>query len=135
MLKGIKDRMRRTAVSLGSYAAVSTALVLFAVGVLYLPLTFGEALAVLGIWLTLGVVLGQSRMGTTNKEDRDAQSRKLMRLLLVFYIVFASIGLIYMEHRHESRGVAIAEVLGLLVLTSVGLLAGYVAGYDEKPSE
>ena len=80
----------------------------------------------------LGVLFGQ------NKPAKMPLGQYVNRRAVgvaICYAVFSIIGLIYMEHSHETGGIAWKEVLGLLILALIGLVAGFLAGQDREANE
>ena len=132
MFERLRTRVKNALVSTGLFLGICAGILVFSIGIVSLPFTFGESLAILGIWLMLGVLFGQ------NKPAKMSLGRYVNRRALgvvICYAVFGIVGLIYMEHSHEAGDIAAEEVLGLLILALIGLAAGFLAGQDRETDE
>ena len=109
--------------------AILSMIVAFASGVLSLPLSFGEILTFLGIWVTLGALLGQ------NKPPDMPLGQYLSRRWIGFvcvYGLFAAVAIVYAARAvRESEVIAGAEFWGMLVLSLAGFAVGFFAGQDK----
>ena len=105
-------------------------IVAFASGVLSLPLNFGEMLTFMGIWVTLGALLGQ------NKPPDMPLRQYLPRRTIGFaslYGFFVAVAIVYAARvARESEVVTGAEFWGMLVLSLVGFAVGFIAGQDKE---
>ena len=105
-------------------------IVAFAFGVFSLPLNFGEFLTFLGIWVTLGALLGQ------NKPRDMPLGQYLPRRLIGFvcvYGLFAAVAIVYAARAaRESEAITGAEFWGMLVLSLAGFSVGFFAGQDKE---
>ena len=124
--------MKNALVSTGLFFGMVAGILAFLFGIVSLPFTFGESLAILGIWLMLGVLFGQNKPPAMSL-GRYVNQRAIG--VVICYGVFSLIGLIYLAHGDESGNIAGEEVYGLLVLALVGLAAGFLAGQDKEPNE
>ena len=114
-------------------AGITTVLLLFIVRVDSLSLDLGEILAILGIWLMIGVLLGQ------NKASGDSQSQREYRLgikLAFSYLLFFIIVLIYVVKADDTTPqVSTWEVIGLIMISLTGLIIGFFIGQDRDDKE
>ena len=114
--------------------ALIAAIVAFVFGVDSLPLSFGEIITFMGIWLALGVILGQ------NKPHGTPIFPYLERRIVSFactYIAFTAIILVY-TIRKDTEGttdITEGEVFGLLVLSLLSFAVGFFAGQDKDPKQ
>ena len=132
MFDRLRTCVKNALVSIGLYFGIGAGILVFSVGIVSLPFTFGESLAILGIWLMLGVLFGQ------NKPPAMSLGRYVNRRALgvtICYVVFGMIGLIYLVQGQESGNIAGKEILGLFILALVGLATGFLAGQDREINE
>ena len=110
--------------------AILSMIVAFASGVFSLPLNFGEILTFLGIWVTLGALLGQ------NKPPDMPLGQYLPRRWIGFvcvYGLFAAVAIIYAARvARESEVITGAEFWGMIVLSLAGFAVGFFAGQDKE---
>lgn len=105
-------------------------IVAFAFGVLSLPLNFGEILTFLGIWVTLGALLGQNK--PPSMPLRQYLPRRLIGFVCV-YGLFAAVAIVYTARvAREAEAISGAEFWGMLVLSLVGFAVGFFAGQDKE---
>ena len=111
--------------------ALLAAIIAFTFGVDSLPLDFGEIITFMGIWLALGVILGQNKPQGT--PVGPYLGRRIVSLACT-YIAFAAIAIIYIAQK-DGGGADITgkEVWGLLVLSLLGFAVGFFAGQDKDP--
>ena len=112
--------------------ALLAAIVAFVFGVDSLPLSFGEIITFMGIWLALGVILGQ------NKRQGTPIVPYLGRRIVSFactYIAFTAIIVVYTIRKNagETEDITEGEVLGLLMLSLLSFAVGFFAGQDKDP--
>ena len=113
--------------------AVGSVIVLFVAGVNALPLDLGDILTILGIWLMIGVLMGQ---GTSSIRSKRQRSARLATKLLIFYALFTLIALVYVAKTDDpNQQLGTWEVLGLIMLSLAGLSIGYFAGQDRDGQE
>ena len=74
--RGIKDVLWTVPVFLTVGIVATSILVLLAAGVDALPLTLGEILAILGIWLMIGVLLGQNKSSKGSQGGESARANR-----------------------------------------------------------
>ena len=103
----------------------------FAFGVDSLPLDFGEVLTFMGVWLAIGVLLGQ------NKPPAMPLKEYLPRRIFSFawcYVFFFAIAIVYVLLRDGSKSENITgqELWGLFVLSLVSFVPGFFAGQDKE---
>ena len=113
--------------------SVAAALVVFgaiAFGIISIPLDFGELLTFMGIWLALGVLLGQ------NKPPTMPSMQYLLRRgvgLLCCYVFFVVIIIAYQIRGGDTAQMITGEELwSMLVLSLVGFVVGFFAGQDKE---
>ena len=104
----------------------------FAVGVDSLPLDFGEILTFMGIWLALGVLLGQNK--PTGTPIIQYVERRIIGLACCWGF-FTIIGVVYVLTGGASEEITWKELWGLLVLSLVSFTAGFFAGQDKEPKQ
>ena len=113
--------------------AFISVLVLFGVGVDSLPLDLGEILTILGIWLMIGVLLGQ------NKSSIGNQSQGAARTVIKFglcYLLFFVIVLVYMIKTDDpNQQLRLGDAWGLIMISLSGLFIGYFVGQDWDKKE
>ena len=130
MVKKLRSKVKGALVKSAVVVGSTTVLVAFLFGVDALSLSFGEMITGLGIWLMIGVLLGQnkpSHMGLLEYINRRGLS------VGASWFVFSLIGLIYMIR--EDTDVGGDAVIGLLILSIAGLAIGFVAGMDREPGK
>ena len=131
-LASIRTRVKNALVSAVFFLGVGAGILVFSIGIVSLPFTFGESLTILGVWLMLGVLFGQNKpakMPLGQYVNRRAMG------VATCYVVFSTIALIYMTQNQGTGGIAWKEVLGLLILALIGLVAGFLAGQDREAHE
>ena len=112
--------------------AIVAAVIAFEYGVDSLTLNFGEIITFMGIWLALGVILGQ------NKPPGTPVGSYLGRRIISFactYVAFTAIAIIYMVQKGGGGADNIkgGELFGLLLLSLLGFAVGFYAGQDKDP--
>jgi hypothetical protein len=106
-------------------------IVAFTYGVISLPLDFGGIVTFMGIWLAIGVVLGQ------NKPPETPVLQYLSRRIVAYvscYVFFVAIAIAYaaLVGEDASNGIKREEVFGLLVVSLVSFAPGFFAGQDKE---
>ena len=86
----------------------------------------------MGIWLALGVILGQ------NKPQGTPMGPYLGRRIASFactYVAFTAIAIVYVVRKNggETENITGDELLGLLVLSLLGFAVGFFAVQDRDP--
>ena len=130
MFKKLRSKVKGALVQSAVVVGSTTVLVAFLFGIDALSLSFGEIITVLGIWLMIGVLLGQNKpsdMGLREYINRRGLS------VGASWLVFSLIGLVYMIR--EDQNIGGDAVIGLLILSIVGLAVGFVAGMDREPGK
>ena len=123
----------KSSLSLLLFTIVGTvALVAFAFGVDSLPLDFGEIITFMGIWLAIGVILGQ------NKPPGIPLRPYLERRIISFactYVAFTAIAIVYIVQKDGggTENIMAKELWGLFVLSLLGFAVGFFAGQDKDP--
>ena len=104
----------------------------FAFGVVSLKLGFGEKVTYMGVWLAVGVLLGQ------NKPYSMPIWRYLVHRIvsiMCYFGVFLAIGMVYVWHFKEpSEQITWVEIIALAALSLVSLALGFLAGQDKEPN-
>lgn len=109
---------------------ILSTIVAFASGVLSLPLNFGEMLTFMGIWVTLGALLGQNKPPTMPL--RQYLSRRLVGFVSL-YGFFVAVWIVYTARvARESEVITGAEFWGMLALSLAGFAVGFFAGQDKE---
>ena len=115
-----------------AFGSVATVVILaFAYGIVSLPLNFGEILTYMGVWLAIGVLLGQ------NKPPAMPLMQYLPRRIIVYfccYVFFIAIAIAYVVQRDggASDGLTGKEIFGLFVISFASFAAGFFAGQDKE---
>ena len=126
-----RNRVKHWLVSVGIWAGIIVGFTLTLLGIHSLPLGYGEVLTVVGIWLMFGVLLGQNKpRGMPMKEYLNRR----FGAVTACWLLFNAMALIYMiiaegQDKPELTGNAI---IGLLVLSGIGLVLGFMAGVDRE---
>lgn len=124
--RSVKDSLFKVAVVVAAIAMF----VAVVFGVISLPLDFGEILTFMGIWLALGVLLGQNRPHSMSL--RQYLSRRGIGFLCC-YVFFVVIVIAYVDRDEGASQVVIGdEFWGLVVLSVVSFAAGFFAGQDKE---
>ena len=132
MFHRLRTRVKNALVSTGLFLGVCAGILAFSIGIVSLPFTFGESLAILGIWLMLGVLFGQGKPPAMSL-GQYVNQRAIG--VAICYVVFSVIGLIYLARSDDSGNIAGEAAWGLLILALVGLAAGFLAGQDREANE
>lgn len=123
---------RRVLINSAFVIILGAAIVAFAFGVDSLPLDFGEIITFMGIWLALGVILGQ------NKPPGIPLRPYLERRIISFactYVAFTAIAIGYIVQKDGggAENIMAKELWGLFVLSLLGFAVGFFAGQDKDP--
>ena len=125
------NRAKRWLVSAAIWVGIIVGFVLTLLGIQSLPLEYGEVLAIVGIWLMFGVLLGQNKpQGMPIKEYLNRRIGSvgacwtLFNLMALIYLIIADV-----QDKPELNGLGI---IGLLALSATGLVLGFVAGVDRE---
>jgi clan AA aspartic protease len=124
--------VKRTLLNAAFVIAIVAAITAFAYGVDSLTLNFGEIITFMGIWLALGVILGQ------NKPPGTQVCPYLGRRIISFactYLAFTAIAIVYVVQKDGGGvdNIKRGELLGLLLLSLLGFAVGFYAGQDKDP--
>ena len=124
-------RSIRTSLSGVTFVAAAVAMIVaVAFGTISLPLSFGEILTFIGIWLALGVLLGQNK--PSSMPLRQYLARRGVAFLCC-YVFFLLIVIAYVARDEDASQVVTGdEFWGLLVLSLVSFAAGFFAGQDKE---
>ena len=99
---------------------ILAAIVLFVWAVASIELSIGEIVGILGIWLTLGVLVGKE------KERRGLA-------FVACYVMLFLVLLVYVIRRDSNLGeVQVEEVIGFFTLAGVGVGVGLIASWPGK---
>ena len=131
LIGSIWSLSRQGLITLAFVIVITLVIFAFAQGVASLPLNFGEILTFMGIWLAIGVLLGQ------NKPPDMSLRQYLPRRITVYlccYVFFIVIAMAYAGLRDDGGSDVIKgkEVFGLLVVSLLSFSAGFLAGQDKE---
>ena len=129
MSKPKLTRLKNGAAPFAIAFALAVAVISFLVGVAELPISYGEVLTVMGVWLLFGTLLGQGKP-TRMSVGRYLNDRPIAigGIAIMFFLT----ALVYMVSADlVGAEVGIGEMFGLGVLASSGLLMGFIIGADK----
>ena len=107
-----------------------TVAILFLLSIQSLGFTYSELLTVMGIWVMVGVVVGQNKPPSLNL--KQYVDKRIVALTAIF-ILFAVSGLVFMVTERElSKEVSPMDVVGLLLLLVVNVMLGFIIGQDKE---
>ena len=115
------------------FAVVITAAIFaFRFGIASLPLELGDILSFMGIWLAIGVLLGQNKPPST---PLWGYLRRRLTAYLCCYVFFIVIAMSYADIRggHAPDEFHWQELVGLLVVSFLSAAVGFLAGQDKEP--
>lgn len=126
--------VKRTLLKAAFVIAIVATIIAFANGVDSLTLNFGEIVTFMGIWLALGVILGQ------NKPQGTQIVPYLGRRIISFacaYLALTAIAIVYVVEKNGGGvdNIKGGELLGLLLLSLLGFVVGFFAGQDKDPKQ
>ena len=125
------NRTKRWLVSAAIWTGIITGSIVALLGIDSLPLDYGEILTIVGIWLMLGVLLGQNKpQGMPLKQYLNRR----IGAVAACWFLFNVMSLLYLiisagQDKPELNGIGI---IGLLALSGTGLVLGFMAGTDRE---
>ena len=110
--------------------AIGAVFLLMVAGLVSVPLTFGETVTVMGMWVALGIVIGQHKPASMSV--KEYLERRIVGIFCCFAL-FAVLGFVYMGKIAEAdEKLAGIGTVGLLVLAAISLSIGFFAGQDRE---
>ena len=125
------NRVKHWFVSAAIWVGIIVGFILALLGIQSHPLGYGEVLTIVGIWLMFGVLLGQNK---PQKMAMKVYLNRRIRAVAASWLLFNVMALIYMimaegQNKPELTG---PGIIGLLVLSGIGLVLGFMAGVDRE---